>query len=267
MPWQQAANALGKADVIHTNATFRTLERYWKPSVVHHHGTGFRQNPEGHLARAREHGAQALVSTLDLWLLAPDETIWLPAPYDLDWLDSFRKPHDGTKVRIGHAPTNRAIKSTEKLMKAVARIPEAELVLIERKRWSDCLKMKGTVDVFFDQVILGYGNNAIEAWGMGIPVICGAEPDTLAEMRNRFELPFYEATEDTIYDAIKAMTDEITRKEWGERGRAHADRFHSDRAVVELLWPIYEQALTAPLPPRPLSQQTRGPRRRGRVHR
>lgn len=268
LPWQQAANALQKADVIHVNASFRTLERYWKPTIIHHHGTGFRQNPEGHLAKAREWGSTPVVSTLDLWLLAPDETTWLPAPYDLDWLDTYRKPTGGTKLRIGHAPTDRAIKSTDALIKAVARIPDAQLVLIEGKTWADCLKLKGTVDVFFDQVILGYGNNAIEAWGMGIPVVCGAQPDTLAEMTNRFgELPFVSATEDSIYEALMVLTDEVARKEWGERGRAHAERFHSERAVVDLMWPIYEEALIAPLPERPLRQRPRGPRRRGRVHR
>ena len=36
---------------------------------------------------------------------------------------------------------------------------------------------KGRADVFVDQMILGYGCNAIEAWGMGIPVIAGVDPE------------------------------------------------------------------------------------------
>lgn len=267
LPFQQAPRFLERADVLHVNTTYQGLERYWKPSVIHYHGTQFRNNPEKYLERQRERGAVGLVSTLDLWLLAPDEVTWCPAPYDLDWLATFRKPQDG-KLRVGHAPTDRKIKSTDALVAAVARIPDAELVLIERQSWDKCLRLKGTVDVFYDQVILGYGNNAVEAWGMGIPVICGAQPDTLAEMSNRFGvLPFYEADEDSIYEALMALADPDTRAEYGERGRAHAERFHSERAVVDLMWPVYEGALTAPLPERPPQLQRRGPRRRGRVHR
>ena len=267
LTWTQGAAALAAADVIHVNNTTKTLERYWKPTVLHYHGTGFRENPEPYLQRGRERASIIVVSTLDLWLLAPDETMWLPAPYDLDWLAGFRKPKAG-KLRIGHAPTDRGIKSTEALIAAVKRVPNAELVLIERQPWDACLKVKGTVDVLFDQVLLGYGNNAIEAWGMGLPVICGGPPDTLAEMRNRFgELPFYEATEDTIYEALMELSDEVTRKEFGERGRAHAERFHADRVVVELMTPVYEQAVTVVLPERPPLPRHRGPRRRVRARR
>jgi hypothetical protein len=74
--------------------------------------------------------------------------------------------------------------------------------------------------------------------------VCGAQPDTLAEMRNRFGvLPFYEATEDTIYEALAELADPATRAEFGERGRAHVERFHSQQAVVELMEPIYQSVL------------------------
>jgi hypothetical protein len=51
-----------------------------KPLVVHYHGTGFRESPDEHLAQMRENGAIGLVSTLDLWLMAPRELEWLPCP-------------------------------------------------------------------------------------------------------------------------------------------------------------------------------------------
>jgi hypothetical protein len=269
----ERVRAIRQADVIHAHASFVQLERVEKPMVIHHHGTGFRNNPEKHLERMRQRNVHGLAATLDLWLIAPLELTWLPAPYDIEWLASFRQPKDGP-LRIGHAPTERKIKSTDAFMAAVAKLRkthDVELVMIERQSWDKCLRQKGSVDVFYDQVILGYGNNAIEAWGMGIPVICGGQPDTLAEMRNRFgELPFYEATEATIYDALAAMTDEKTRAEWSAKGHAHAERFHSEQAVVELIEPVYLDAIArGPAIPLDMSLvagggRARGPRRHGR---
>lgn len=267
--WEARGRLLAQADLVHAHSHFRTLEEVDKPMIIQYHGTQFRNNPKTYIRAAQARHARQFVSTLDLWLLGPKQLTWLPAPYDLDWLATFRKPQDG-KLRIGHAPTDRAVKSTKALIAAAERLnktTKVELVMIERQPWDKCLRLKGTIDVLFDQVILGYGNNAIEAWGMGIPVICGAQPDTLHEMRNRFgELPFYEATEDTIYEALSAMADDVTRKEFGERGYLHAERFHSDRAVVELLEPAYREAIDSHRsnPPPPPPRVRRGPARRRR---
>lgn len=272
-PWSQRVREIRQADVIHAHASFIGLERVEKPMVVHYHGTGFRKNPERALERQRQRNVHGLAATLDLWLLSPLELTWMPAPYDIDWLASFRKPSAGP-LRIGHAPTDRRIKSTVAFTAAVAKLRkthDVELVLIEGKSWDQCLRQKGTVDVFYDQVILGYGNNAIEAWGMGIPVIAGGAPDTLAEMRNRFgELPFYEATEATIYKALADLADPVTRFEWAARGLEFVNRFHSEPAVVDLIESVYEEAV-ARGPALPLDMasvagggRARGPRRHGR---
>lgn len=232
------------ADVIHANINFRGIT-VARPLVIHYHGTPFRRNPQRCIQEQRRRRAIGTASTLDLWLLSPSHLEWLPSPYDLEWLQTFRRPHDGP-LRIGHAPTERGIKSTGRFLEAVDRLStevDVELVLIERSAWAECLEAKGTVDVFYDQVRLGYGNNAIEAWGMGIPVVCGAAPDTLAEMRNRFGvLPFYEATEDTIYDALRALVDPDVRVEYSERGLAHVRRWHAETVVVAHLEAIYGRA-------------------------
>ena len=112
-------------------------------------------------------------------------------------------------VRIAHAPTNRAIKSTDALIAVVeafrAEGLPVELDLIEQVTLGECLARKAAADIYFDQVILGYGCNAIEAWGMGIPVIAGADPWTLERMRREFDgrLPFLVATEETIADVLR----------------------------------------------------------------
>lgn len=83
-----------RCDVIHVRNRFDTYDdlaaKYGpKPVVIHYHGTLFRGDPNRFLRQQRERKAVGIVSTLDLWLLAPDELEWLPAPYNVDWLETL----------------------------------------------------------------------------------------------------------------------------------------------------------------------------------
>src|SRR5690606_23762125 len=113
---------------------------------------------------------------------------------------------------------------------------------IEGKTWAECVQMKSTCDVLYDQVQLGYGNNAIEAWAMGIPVIAGASQDILDIMGATFDkTPFLEATQHTIGDALIAMNNTTTRNQWARTGKAHVERWHDGRESVERLTAIYRE--------------------------
>ena len=253
--WGDAPGIWDRADVVHLRNNFeieRVLRVEPRPAIVQHHGTFYRTNHNELRAEIHKRGnVVSVVSTLDLWLIAPDESEWLPAPYDLSWLASWRSPIEDGRLRIGHAPTDRRIKSTDKFLDAVDRLRrdvDVELVLIENASWSDCLKGKGACDIYFDQAVLGYGNNSIEAWGMGIPVIAGAQDLTLSEMERRFgSLPFYRAedTPESIYGALLALADPQTRAEWGQRGLEHVRRWHDDARVVEHLKALYTRAYEA----------------------
>lgn len=242
--WPSIVSWWAEADIRHTHDHAPDVDGIRTADVITFHGTGFREDPAGHVAIAEAIGARALVSTLDLWLLAPDQTTWCPQIDDLDWLASFRVPHEGSTIRIGHAPTNRLLKSTAELEAAVARLQaegaDVELVMIEGMSWLEALALKGTCDVLFDQTAFGYGGNTIEAWAMGLPVICGAQPATLDEYERRFgRVPFVLAEPATIYDALCALLNPADRAVWGITGRRHAETYHSQKAGVELLSAIY----------------------------
>jgi hypothetical protein len=121
-----------------------------------------------------------------------------------------------------------------------------ELVLVEGKPWRDGMAIKATADIYFDQVQLGYGCNAVEAWGMGIPVIAGADEWTLTKMRNIYgkTLPFYEATEATIKDAIADLaTNKAKRTQYAKRGLSHVRRWHDEKPALTRLATLYRLAL------------------------
>lgn len=240
--WEQILRDWATCDVAHVHDHIPEVGKRKPPTVVTFHGTGFRETPDDHMRVAGN--ATVLVSTLDLWLLKPDDTTWMPQIDDIDWLTGFRQPQGGP-LRIGHAPTNRDLKSTTEFLAACAQFgTDVEPVLIENKSWHDCLTIKGTCDVLFDQTLFGYGGNAIEAWGMGIPVICGAADNTMHEYEHRFDsIPFLYAEPHTITDAIEAMLNPAVRQQYATRGRHHAERFHSQTAGVTQLETIYNNAL------------------------
>jgi hypothetical protein len=248
-----------EADVVHlTNDVkayiYLRLPRLRKPAVLHHHGTLFRNNPKRMLAEGdRFHMVQA-VSTIDLMRPAPDVLRWLPAPYDLDEMAAIReinrRPDDGL-VRIVSAPTHREWKSTDALEAAVRQLKAeglpVELVLVTGRPWAECLTVKATADIYFDQVKLGYGCNAVEAWGMGIPVVAGADDWTLDRMRqewNTKQLPFYQATEETIADVLRELVKSSgLRATYAARGYDHAAKYHAEKPALARLAEVYHAAI------------------------
>ncbi|MCA1570821.1 MAG: hypothetical protein LC798_10990 [Chloroflexi bacterium] len=254
LAWERKklAEHWGWADVVHLHHNFLSADRMGrvnrKPFVVEFHGSRFREEPSVHLRELQDHKAIGLASTLDLYLIAPDLLTWAPAPVNVEALSAMKQPAT-ERIRIAHAPTNRAVKSTRAFLEATDRlIAEGYPVvvdLIEYRPWAECLERKAKADIFFDQAILGFGCNALEAWGMGIPVVAGAADATLDEYERRFgHLPFYHATQSTIYDALRELVESPElRTRYGDIGLAYVKKFHSEELVVAQLKELYHRAL------------------------
>lgn len=243
------------ADVIHLHNTLHGHDWYdkgqGKPTVLHHHGmkNGSERPFDVMVRDAREVGAVQVASTLDLAIRQPDLT-WVGAPVNLRDMRMHRARNwqPSKVIRIGHAPTERNIKGTAAFEAAMARLAEkypVEPVLIERAKWLNCLRRKAGCDLFFDQPVLGYGSNAIEAWAMGMPVVAGiADPAIREGMLDRWGvLPFYEASADTLYDALRALVeDNDLRTAYAKRGKAHVQKWHDEKVTVATLKGLYEKA-------------------------
>jgi hypothetical protein len=243
-----------EADVIHLNNSEAAYTRFRlkKPALLHHHGSLFRSNPKRMLDLASHFRWVQAVSTIDLQQPAPDVLHWLPSAYDIDELEAFgnanRREPDG-RVRIVSCPTNRAYKHTDLLIAAVMELQAeglpVDLVLVEGKPWAESLAAKAQADIVFDQLLFGYGCNSIEAWGMGVPVISGADEWTLGRMAQEWPaIPFEEANERTLKDVIRAMvTSAELREDAAERGRAHVRKYHDERPALARLAELYAKAI------------------------
>jgi hypothetical protein len=212
--------------------------------IVHHHGSRFRRNPGPLFEQGEAIGARQVVSTIDLLLSVPHgkHAEWFPQVVDTTLMAQMRAEHwtPHERLRVTHAPTNRAIKGTRYVKKAMRRIPEADFLLISRQQWATCLRLKASSDIFVDQLLLGYGNNAIEAWAMGLPVLSGATPDIIERMKREYPLPFFQTNPDRLEDDIRAFIGSADlREEWADKGRQHVERFHAPEAWVERTRSIY----------------------------
>jgi hypothetical protein len=248
-----------EADVVHLNNSWRPWDRLRArrskpPFLLHHHGSLFRSNPREMLDWAHRNGALQAVSTVDLQHAAPDRLHWLPTAYPVKDLEAFgaenRREPDG-RVLVISAPTNREFKSTALLERAVADLVDQglpiDLEIIENRPWAECMARKARADIYFDQVILGYGCNAVEAWAMDIPVIAGAGPWTTARMTELWgQVPYYTAHEDigSIQEAIVALAaSPKKRASWARRGKAHVLRYHDEKPALERLAELYGRAI------------------------
>lgn len=234
-----------------------------KPTVLMHHGVHeghFTQSIEQVVAEARDIGAVQIASTVNLELYAPKGVIrWAPIPYDLRALETLRLNtyEPSPLVRIAHAPTDRAVKSTQAVIAATQSLKDCgypvELLLIERKSHAETIALKAKyADILVDQLALGYGNNAIEAWGLGIPVVGGvsASKEWREHMLKRYNskiLPFYEANESNLVEILAKLVDSAGLRDlWAGFGIEHVWRFHSEAVVTDLLAEVYDQAAKSP---------------------
>ncbi|MGK2898620.1 MAG: glycosyltransferase [Burkholderiaceae bacterium] len=253
LPWDkdEAQRLYDAADVVHHQNQlhgYQMFERGHTPAVMHHHGSRLRNNAVEVRREARSIGAVSMVSTVDLLQCAPAGAAWLPSPFELDELAAYRRPRRKGPLVIAHAPTNREIKSTDVVIAAVERLQasyDVELDLIEGVPWKVCLDRKGRADILVDQLVLGYGNNAIEAMAMSIPVVCGiADPQVRSRAQATWGAdPFYAAAVDDLQWRLEELIRSTElREEYGARGRAHVERFHAAADVVEQLKAVYAAA-------------------------
>lgn len=256
----EAYEAFAHADIIHMRNGIEGVKRLLSTRdpkrpfgiVVHHHGTLFRQYHRALYEEAKSVGAIQIASTLDLTLLEPNVE-WLPAPFDLVELASYRSAvRANGPIRIAHAPTNRKVKSTERIMAAVVNLKKAgyslTFDLIERQPWVEVLRRKGLADIVVDQLELGIGNNALEAFGMSIPVISGVrDPAVRDEMvRKWYALPFYEANAANLEERLAHLIrNSGLRAQWGSSGFDYLLTFHEESKVAAQLATVYRRAMEA----------------------
>ena len=143
-------------------------------------------------------------------------------------------PREPGPVRIGHAPTNRAVKGTDAILAELEALRQShpiDIVLIENLPHVEALRLKATCDLFIDNIgELGYGINSLEALAMGIPTAVQLLQDFEAVLGDH---SFIAIEKGTIGPALLPYIQSVEkRKALAEKGRAWVEKTHDPVRIV-----------------------------------
>jgi hypothetical protein len=158
---------------------------------------------------------------------------FLPYPFRLPEFERRPGP-EGDRVRIGHSPTNRAIKGTDDILRQLGLLAEThpvDVVLIQGLPHSEALAVKSTCDIFVDTLgELGYGVSGLEAMAMGIPTAAEILPDFESRLGGH---PFIPVTAVTLARTLAPYVEsEALRRKRGEESRVWVESFHNPLRVA-----------------------------------
>jgi len=178
--------------------------------------------------------------------LAIETERWVAAAREHPLEEASRRDGVQGPVVIAHAPTNRLIKGTAHVIRAVEQLrgefPKIELRLIEQQPWAGMPEFLSRCDILIDQLMMGwYGLLAIEGMAESRAVIAYLRDDFRAA---RPGLPVVSAEPDTITNVLRELIrDPARRAEIGSLGPSFVRRYHDARAVGALLLSEYRRIL------------------------
>lgn len=178
-------------------------------------------------------------------------------PYSHIALDEWKPIYtqlEKRPLRIGHAPSHRKVKGTDRILEALRQLAEEghafELVLVEGLSNDQARQRYEQIDVLIDQLHAGwYGGLAVEVMALGKPVMVYIRDDDLGfipqEMKN--ELPFLRVTADTVKEDLRRLMS-MSREELltlAHRSRRYVERWHDPLRIAQEIKQVYENALRA----------------------
>lgn len=241
------------ADVVHLHNKWQRA-KYWAESpnaayIVHQHGRWpDRDRYALELEVDQEREAIRVVSTPNLlpdvgWRLDR----WFPRPMPMilppkaNW--SY-PPH------IIQAPTVRSRKHTAVFLEVCEELGdrlEFTYEIVTQKPHSECIIRKARADILFDQLAPGYGTNALEAWALGIPAICGVSPQIDDFVRTNIvkHPPYVVArSKEELKQALERLILKTKyRSEMAKRGNEYVRKWHTPSVCARIAIATYKEAL------------------------
>lgn len=205
-----------------------------KKVAIHYHGSEVR----GKGKRFFHRFADALfVATPDLLSDVP-EAVWLPNPI---FMENY-KEHYTIGVIITHAPTNRDLKGTEYIIKAVENakhhFPLLRLNLVEGLPYNDALEQYRKSAAMVDQLNIGwYGMVALECMAMGVPVMCYIREDLKPFIECSGFSPIWYTSKETIEDDIATLLSSSCTivNSQSDEGKDYVTGVHHPKKVVQTM--------------------------------
>jgi len=155
-------------------------------------------------------------------------------PFEVDRVQPREGEPNSTQIRIAHAPTNRAAKGSEIIIRTVRELAQelqVELLLIENVSYDRSIELKRSCHIFVDQVgELGYGLNSLEALAAGIPT-CSSLPDQFDQRYPGH--PFVAVTTETLKEQLRHLIQHpALRRAIAAHAREWVEQNHDSQVTV-----------------------------------
>lgn len=172
-------------------------------------------------------------------------------PFELEKYATQSKYTANGMIKIGHAPTNRLAKGSDKIIAVVESLAAekpVKLDLIENVSHEESLRRKAECDIFIDQIgDLGYGLNSLETLAMGIPT-CSC---LVAGFEEKYpDHPFVVINQENLKSQLLRLIESPDlRSELGSKGREWVCKFHGSTEVAQKIHVLAGLTKTSNLQP------------------
>ncbi len=188
-----------------------------------------------------------------MYFLPEDKTSFLPYAI-AGWYEIEESKYEiKDKIKIVHAPTNRACKGSKYIIKALKelqqRFSNVEISLIENVPYNEALKLYRESHIVVDQVLVGwYGGLAVEVMKMGKPVTVFIREEDLRFIPKKMAEDLSETIINTdpynIFDKLAKYIDNIQLLyQKSEASREYVSKWHNPEYVASITKEAYERFL------------------------
>lgn len=188
------------------------------------------------------------VSTPDLLEFVPRSELFLQ-PIMLDDFPfhprAFHAASADNRLRVVHAPSDRQLKGTAYLERAIEQLhaehAPLDLVLLHGLTHEELRARLNDADFGVDQLLFGsYGMLAVEQMALGLPVICYVRDDVWAHYPE--PPPIWRTTPVTVRETLQeAMRNPARLQEMAIAGRAYVERHHSAEVAAQRALATYRR--------------------------
>lgn len=191
----------------------------------------------------RRFAHKVLVSTPNLLDAAGPGACVVPQVIDVDYWRNTEQYSSTSTIRIVHAPTRRAIKGTDAVIRVIENLRKSglplELCLLEGTPYHQIKDEMARADIGIDQLRLGwYGKVAVEFMALGKPVISYIDPIFRSYADG---LPIISANEHTLEQVLSELVNNVAwQRRLGEAGVAYAAAHHDVRLIASRLLELYD---------------------------
>lgn len=189
----------------------------------------------------------------DLFHFLPSRTVFLPYVISR-WNEIENVPQHApiSKLNIVHAPTNKAAKGSEIIIKAVEDIKlrypgKVNFTLVENIPNSEALKIYAGADLIIDQILIGwYGGFAVEAMKMGKPVMAFIRKEDLKyipeQMANDCLNAFINVNSENLHERLRNIVENPDiLLSLHNTSLGYVNKWHNPSYVAEIVSETYKK--------------------------